>query len=223
MPVPENGDSLLPLAIAAAAGYVLGALPFGYMVARSKGVDIFTVGSRSPGATNVRRMLGTGPGNAVLFLDILKGAVAAGWPLLLAFMVTLSSTSPRILGYVGLAGALVGHSFSCFTRFRGGKGVATAAGGLIVLMPLVAASAAALWVVLFFASRYVSLASIIAAASLPAFAYLFRQGRLAMGVSGLIALFVVVRHRANIMRLFNGTEKRFERKKADPAAMGEKP
>lgn len=189
------------------------------MVARSRGVDIFSVGSRSPGATNVRRVLGTGPGNAVLFLDIVKGAVAAGWPLLFAWG-SMYSSSPRNLGYVGLAAALLGHSFSCFTRFRGGKGVATAAGGLVVLVPLVAGSAAALWVVLFFVSRYVSLASIIAAASLPAFAYLYKQGTVAMAVSALIAVFVVVRHRANIARLVTGTEKRFERKKADAAIAG---
>lgn len=217
MPVSANGDSLLPLVVAAFAGYLLGSLPFGYMVARAKGVDIFAVGSRSPGATNVRRVLGTGPGNAVLFLDILKGAVAAGWPLLAVWGAVNATNAPRIQGYVGLAGALVGHSFSCFTRFRGGKGVATAAGGLVVLMPLVAASSAALWVVLFFASRYVSLASILAAASLPLWAYLFRQGTIAMWVSGLIALFVIVRHRANIGRLLNGTEKRFDRKKAEAA------
>jgi acyl phosphate:glycerol-3-phosphate acyltransferase len=217
---PANGDSLLPLAIAAAAGYLLGALPFGFIVARSKGVDIFAVGSRSPGATNVRRVLGTGPGNAVLFLDILKGAVAAGWPLLIVWGALSDPAAPRMLGYVGLAAALVGHSFSCFTRFRGGKGVATAAGGLVVLMPLVAASAAGLWVILFFASRYVSLASILAAASLPAFALVYRQGTIAMWVSGLIALFVVVRHRANIARLLNGTEKRFERRVKGHAAEG---
>jgi glycerol-3-phosphate acyltransferase PlsY len=220
MASPANGDSLLALAIAAAAGYLLGALPFGYMVARSKGVDIFSVGSRSPGATNVRRVLGTGPGNAVLFLDILKGAVAAGWPLLIVWRALSEPASPKILGYVGLAGALLGHSFSCFTRFRGGKGVATAAGGLVVLMPLVAASAAGLWVILFFASRYVSLASIVAAASLPAFAIAYRQGTIAMWVSGLIALFVVVRHRANIRRLLNGTEKRFERRGRDRPSEG---
>jgi glycerol-3-phosphate acyltransferase PlsY len=223
MPGPPNGDSLLPLAIAAAAGYLLGSLPFGYMVARSKGVDIFSVGSRSPGATNVRRVLGTGPGNAVLMLDILKGAAAAGWPLLVVWGAVNAMAAPRILGYVGLGAALVGHSFSCFTRFRGGKGVATAAGGLVVLMPLVAASAAILWVILFFASRYVSLASIVAAASLPAFAYLFRQGRLAMGISALIALFVVVRHRANIARLLKGTEKRFERRKPDAPTQEDAP
>jgi acyl phosphate:glycerol-3-phosphate acyltransferase len=221
MPVLENGGSLIPLAIAAAAGYLLGSLPFGYLVARSRGVDIFSVGSRSPGATNVRRVLGAGAGNAVLFLDILKGAIAAGWPLLFV-LGSMTSSASWNLGYVGLAAALIGHSFSCFTRFRGGKGVATAAGGLVVLMPFVAASAAALWVVLFFAVRFVSLASIFSAASLPVFAYLYRQGTIAMWVSGLIALFVVVRHRANIARLLNGTEKKFERKKSEVAMAGGK-
>jgi glycerol-3-phosphate acyltransferase PlsY len=212
MPGPEQADSLVPLAIAAAAGYLLGSLPFGYLVARAKGVDIFTVGSRSPGATNVRRVLGAGPGNAVLALDMAKGAVAAGWPLLAVWGAVSALCAPRTLGYVGLAAALLGHSFSCFTRFKGGKGVATAAGGLVVLMPLVAASSLAVWAAVFAASRYVSLASIVAAASLPLLAYAFRQGRLAMAVSGAIALFVIVRHRANIGRLLAGTEKRFERR-----------
>jgi glycerol-3-phosphate acyltransferase PlsY len=205
---------LVPLAVAAAAGYLLGALPFGYLVARSRGVDIFSVGSGSSGATNVRRMLGTGAGNAVLLLDVLKGAAAAGWPLLVVWTALSAMADPRTLGYVGLAAALVGHSFSCFTRFRGGKGVATAAGGLVVLMPFVALSSAGVWVVLFFASRYVSLASIAAAASLPLWAFLYRQGTIAMWVSGLVALFVIVRHRANIGRLLGGTEKRFERRAA---------
>ncbi len=203
---------LVPLALAAAAGYLLGALPFGYLVARSRGVDIFSVGSRSPGATNVRRVLGTGPGNAVLLLDILKGAAAAGWPLLVVWTALSAMADRHTLGYVGLAAALVGHSFSCFTRFRGGKGVATAAGGLAVLMPCVALSSAGVWIAVFFASRYVSLASIAAAASLPLWSFLYKQGTIAMWVSGVVALFVIVRHRANIGRLLGGTEKRFERR-----------
>jgi glycerol-3-phosphate acyltransferase PlsY len=210
---PEQADTLVPLAIAAAAGYLLGSLPFGYLVARSRGIDIFSVGSRSPGATNVRRVMGPGPGNVVLALDVLKGAAAAGWPLIVMWGAVTSLSAARTLGYVGLAGALVGHSFSCFTRFRGGKGVATAAGGLAVLMPYVAGSAAAVWVLLFLASRYVSLASIAAAASLPVLAWAYRQGMVAIGVSGLVALFVIVRHRANIGRLIGGTEKRFERRR----------
>ena len=210
---PEQADTLVPLAIAAAAGYLLGSLPFGYLVARSRGIDIFSVGSRSPGATNVRRVMGPGPGNVVLALDVLKGAAAAGWPLIVMWGAVTSLSAARTLGYVGLAGALVGHSFSCFTRFRGGKGVATAAGGLAVLMPYVAGSAAAVWVLLFLASRYVSLASIAAAASLPVLAWAYRQGMVAIGVSGLVALFVIVRHRANIGRLIGGTEKHFERRR----------
>src|ERR1035438_10380245 len=164
MAIPADlGDML---AAAAVAGYLLGSLPFGFLVARSRGVDIFQVGSRSPGATNVRRVLGRGPGNAVFVLDLLKGAVAAGWPLAWAYLVLAhesgaghagvlaqdAASREHMLGYVGLASALAGHSFSCFTGFRGGKGVATAAGGLLVLMPLVAIGSAAVWLVVFLAA-----------------------------------------------------------------------
>ncbi len=210
---PATPELLVPLLIAAASGYVLGALPFGFLVARSHGVDIFEVGSKSPGATNVRRVLGAGPGNTVFVLDALKGAVAAGWPLLLAFYVyRLPEGRTQLLGYCGLASALVGHSFSCFTRFRGGKGVATAAGGLVVLLPLVTVIAALIWSSCFYLTRYVSLASILAALSLPVSTYLLGRGRLALGVTGVVAVFVAVRHRTNVQRLLNGTEKKFERK-----------
>jgi glycerol-3-phosphate acyltransferase PlsY len=213
----DAGDLLVPLAAAAVAGYVLGSLPFGYLVARSRGVDIFQVGSKSSGATNVRRVLGSGPGNAVLALDLLKGAVAAGWPLLVAWGVIRAFDVPAVLGYVGLGFALLGHSFSCFTKFRGGKGVATGAGGLAVLMPNVAFTSAAVWLVVYFAARYVSLASIAAALSLPLLALAFGRDALSLGVAGAVALFVIVRHRANVVRLLNGTEKRFERSKEKDA------
>jgi glycerol-3-phosphate acyltransferase PlsY len=219
MPGPADpSDLLLPLASAAVAGYLLGSLPFGYLVARSRGVDIFQVGSRSPGATNVRRVLGSGPGNAVFILDAMKGAVAAGWPLLVVWQAIRAMGVPSLPGYVGLAGALVGHSFSCFTRFRGGKGVATAAGGLLVLMPAVALLSAAVWLVAFLSTRYVSLASILAAVSLPIFTRLFSRESVSLVVSTSIALFVIIMHRANIRRLLSGTEKRFERRKAEPVA-----
>jgi glycerol-3-phosphate acyltransferase PlsY len=178
------------LLAAAAAGYLLGALPFGYLVARSKGVNIFEVGSKSPGATNVRRVLGSGPGNVVFVLDALKGSVAAGWPLLVIWQAVREPGFPGVLGYVGLAAALVGHSFSCFTRFRGGKGVATAAGGLLVLMPVVSLISAAVWVTVFYATRYVSLASILAAVALPILSYVFNRGTLSLWVTGLIGAFV---------------------------------
>jgi acyl phosphate:glycerol-3-phosphate acyltransferase len=200
----EHADMLGPLLLAALAGYLLGSLPTGYLVARSKGIDIFAAGSKSSGATNVRRVVGRGPGNLVFCLDVLKGAVAAGWPLFAGW---------GVLGYVGLGFALLGHSFSCFTRFRGGKGVATGAGGLVVLMPPVTLVAAAIWIAVFYASRFVSLASIAAATSLPIFAYVFHRGDVAVWVATAVAVFVILRHRANVGRLINGTEKRFERRK----------
>ncbi len=238
----DLGDMIVPLSGAAVCGYLLGSLPFGFLVARSRGVDIFEVGSRSPGATNVRRVLGRGPGNTVFVLDTLKGVLAAGLPLLsVLYILRANGPAPgapdtslyasiqaaarlsSLMGYVGLACALLGHSFSCFTRFRGGKGVATAAGGLLVLMPYVALISAAIWVAVFYATRYVSLASILAALTLPALALAFGRGRIALGVTVLVAAFVVVRHRANLRRLLNGTEKKFERRKPDEPPAGAAP
>lgn len=218
---------LLPHVLTAILGYLLGSLPFGYLVARSKGVNIFEVGSKNPGATNVRRVLGPGPGNLVFALDTLKGALAAGWALLSYSAANVSydldkfglSLSGGIegarwseLGVAGLVGALLGHSFSCFTKFRGGKGVATSVGGLIVLMPVVTVIAAAGWAAVFYTSRYVSLASIVAALVLVLAAFVLRLPGLLIGLAAAVAAFVIVRHRTNIVRLLNGTENRFVKK-----------
>jgi glycerol-3-phosphate acyltransferase PlsY len=230
---------LVPILIAAIVGYLLGSLPFGYLIARAKGVNIFEVGSKNPGATNVLRVLGKGPGYFAFFLDALKGAVATGWPLVYYrltymrdFRVLFSPKEledfshtvwPMMLPHfllvciAGLIAALIGHSFSCFLKFRGGKGVATAAGGFLVLLPIETLIAGAVWIIVFYASRYVSLASIIAAVALPV-ATIFltqslRSSPLLFGLSAIIALFVIIRHRANIVRLLNGTENKFVKKK----------
>lgn len=211
--------------IVLAAGYLLGALPFGYLVARAKGVNIFEVGSRNPGATNVRRVLGKGPGNLVFALDALKGAVASAWALLARTEAVFTCEMPEwgldfmvggegwtLLGVAGLVGAMLGHSFSCFTKFKGGKGVATGAGGIFVIIPVSALIAAAVWALVFFASRYVSLASMLAALSLPLTVWLRDRPPLVVVLTALIALFVIIRHRENIKRLLNGTEHRFVKK-----------
>lgn len=215
---------LTPLIIAALVGYLLGALPFGYLVARSKGVNIFEVGSKNPGATNVRRVLGSGPGNLVFFLDALKGAVATGWPRLVCSLegegCTCDVAAITAMAAAGLVGALLGHSFSCFTKFRGGKGVATATGGLLVLMPVAVLIGAAVWMATFFATRYVSLASILASMAVPIAAFFLHAPRLFLGLTVLIAVLVVVRHRANIQRLMNGTESKFVKKKENPTIHG---
>jgi len=207
---------------AAFIGYLLGALPFGYVVARAHGVDIFKEGSGNPGATNVKRVLGEKfgakgkrAGNLVFALDALKGALAAGWPL----FSPLAAADARLLGLVGVIAAVLGHSYSVFTKFKGGKGVATAAGGLVVLIPIACLVGAAVWVLTFATTRYVSLGSVLAAVAVPATSwYRWTQGDNPLAfsvVATALGLFVIVRHRGNIKRLLAGTEPRFAKKPAD--------
>lgn len=207
---------LVPLLIAAVVGYLLGSLPFGYLVARAKGVNIFEVGSKNPGATNVRRVLGHGPGNLVLLLDAAKGALAAGLFLIVHRLgpqyCPVDANGILILEITGLSAAILGHSFSCFTGFRGGKSVATAAGGFAVLFPLGMAIALGVFGVTLGVSRYVSLASMLAAASLPFAAFSFKQPSPVISISAVAATFVIYRHRANLARIRAGTESKIGQK-----------
>lgn len=200
--------------ITALAGYLLGSLPFGYLVAKAHGVDIFKAGSGNPGATNVKRVLGAKAGNTVLVLDMLKGAAATSWPLL----PFVDEERKIVLQLIGVVAAVIGHAFSIFTRFKGGKSVATAAGGLFVLIPLAGLIAAATWVVTFYASRYVSLASILAAVAIIAASWLMPYHVAVAVITTVLATFVIVRHHENIRRLLNGTENRFVKKSAAAAA-----
>ena len=213
---------VVPLLIAVVVGYLLGSLPFGYLVARAKGVNIFEVGSKNPGATNVRRVLGNGPGYLVVVLDVLKGAFATFAPWGFRLLVKSGASLPEpgglnaadygYLAIAGMVGAVLGHSFSCFTGFRGGKGVATGAGGFTVLFPLGAGIALVVFATTLAISRYVSLASMLAAASLPFAAFAFTRSPVLTIVSAAVATFVVVRHRANIARLLAGTESKIGQK-----------
>jgi acyl phosphate:glycerol-3-phosphate acyltransferase len=228
---------LLPILIAGFAAYLLGSLPFGVIVARANGVNIFEVGSKNPGATNVRRSVGKRAGAIVLVLDILKGAFATGLPLIVAWLIgpmdsaaggwTCPFTGTVLFGaddlvgmqIAGLVGSVVGHSFSCFTRFRGGKGVATGAGAFVVLVPLTGLIVALVWVVSFYSFRYVSLASILGAAAVPVAAWLTGEPLPIVVLGALVGGFVIFRHRENISRLMSGTESKFTRKPpAAPAA-----
>jgi glycerol-3-phosphate acyltransferase PlsY len=216
------GNLTAPLVAAAVAGYLLGSVPFGYIVSRMHGVDIFEQGSKSSGATNVRRVVGVHAGNKVFALDLFKGAVAAAWPLYFRYRALSQGASPdaldgavalgKLLGVVGLVAALIGHSYSVFIGFRGGKGVATATGGFLVLMPGALLVGAAVWAVTFFLTRYVSLASMLAVLALPVAAFLFGEARFLVIITWVVAAFVILRHRANIVRLIRGTENRFDRK-----------
>ena len=207
---------IVSLLLAAVVGYLLGALPFGYLVAKAKGVNIFEVGSKNPGATNVRRVLGHGPGNLVLLLDAAKGALAVGW------MILLSRNGGNIapddllpLEVTGLVAAMLGHSFSCFTKFKGGKSVATGAGAFLVLFPLGMGIGFVVFSLTLALSRYVSLASMLGAASLPFAAFAFKQPSPVISLAAMAAAFVIYRHRANLARIRAGTESKDGQKKTD--------
>lgn len=202
------------ITVTALAGYLLGSLPFGYLVAKAHGVDIFKAGSGNPGATNVKRVLGAKAGNTVLVLDLLKGAAATAWPLL----PFVDEERKIVLQLIGVVAAVIGHAFSVFTRFKGGKSVATAAGGLFVLIPFAGLIAAATWVVTFYAFRYVSLASILAAVAIIVASWLMPYHVAVAVIATVLATFVIVRHHENIRRLLNGTENRFAKKSATTAA-----
>ena len=194
--------------ITALVGYLFGAIPFAVIIAKSCGVDIFKAGSGNPGATNVKRSCGKFAGNLCFLLDALKGFLAASFPYWIKYF-GVSLNNPEILIYVGLASAIIGHSFSIFIKFKGGKGVAVTIGGLLFVMIIPILIGLALWVIVFYASRYVSLASIVMAVSLPVSSVFFYGNSIALYVAIAIAVIIVYRHRRNISRLLKGTENRF--------------
>lgn len=199
--------NLFEIIAALLAGYLLGSISFAVIVARRHGIDILKVGSGNPGATNVKRVVGKKAGNLVFALDFLKGLIAAGWPLL----PILGAESAVWAGMAGLVGAILGHSFSIFLRFKGGKGVAVTMGGLFALLPVVTLIGLLVWVVVFYTSRYVSLASLAFGVSLPLAALVTARAWPLMVLTVLVAVLIVYRHRGNIQRLRDGTESRFSK------------
>jgi glycerol-3-phosphate acyltransferase PlsY len=198
---------------AATEAYIVGSCPNGYLVAKSRGIDIRQHGSGNIGATNVLRVVGKRWGYLVFFLDSLKGFLAVGAAHYLAVLAK-GVSHLEFVGIVAGVACILGHTFPVWLKFRGGKGVATSAGVLLGLMPLAVLSVFIIWVVVFKMTRYVSVASLAAAASLPLFVavYLwlhFLEGSNLLGFSILITGVVIWRHRSNIARLFRGTEKRF--------------
>lgn len=186
-------------------GYFFGALPFAVWVGRMVGVDVTRQGSCNPGATNVLRLAGKKAGYTVFLLDALKGAIPVA-------SMMLWDKEQVLAPVMALLGAIVGHSFSCFLRFKGGKGVATTIGGLLILMPISLGVGACVWGLTFWATRYVSLASVLLAMSLPISAYGLKSPEPYFYLSVFLAAFVVFRHRKNLQRIFAGNESRFLKK-----------
>lgn len=199
------------LAICVILSYLLGSVPTGYLMAKAKGVDIRSVGSGNIGATNVFRILGKGPGIITLVIDCAKGvaAVVCVPPLVLRlFSVEPIDWLPPICAVA----AILGHNYTCWLNFKGGKGIATSAGAFLGLAPLALLICTAVWLATFGIGRYVSLASILAAVALPISIFFTNGNGLLFHISALLAALAIWKHRSNIQRLLNGTENRFARK-----------
>lgn len=209
--------------IAALQAYLLGSIPWGFLAGRMQGVDLRKEGSGSTGATNALRILGKKWGYTVFALDAFKGWLAV----MVAFFIALKFYgAPEAIvinaGVLGAIFAMVGHTYPVWLRFQGGKGIATAAGIMLALFPPpVFAFGLFVWLTLFYSTRYVSVASLGAAVALPTGAagmWALGQGDpLRTGIAGAMCLLAIWRHKTNIARLIEGTEKRFE-KKARPAS-----
>lgn len=195
------------------AAYLLGSIPTGFLVARAKGIDIRTVGSGNIGATNAFRVLGKPAGIMVLAADFLKGLVACGvlpWILFHTGPYQDTRVGPEIAA--GFC-AILGHNYTVWLGFKGGKGVATSAGVLAALVPWALLTVLGLWILLVAMTRYVSVASVLGSASLPFATWIFYRNWTLTIVTGAMGVLAIYKHRGNIQRLLNGTEPRFTRKK----------
>jgi glycerol-3-phosphate acyltransferase PlsY len=190
------------IVLAAAAAYVVGAIPVGYLVARMFGItDIRRHGSGNIGATNVLRTAGPVPAIATLLADVAKGYLAV------TTAGAIAGAEPRVLA-LGAVAAVAGNCWSVFLRFRGGKGVATGLGALLRLVPLATLAALPVFLVVVISTRFVSLASLCGAACVPFGALALGAPRAVVTGAFAVAGIVVLRHHENIARLRAGTEKR---------------
>ena len=197
-----------------ALAYILGSVPNALWIGKVfKGIDIREHGSRNTGSTNAARVLGAKLGILTLILDVSKGLVPTLMAILLKadFFENLTRISNLDYVLVGIC-AILGHVFSIFMNFKGGKAVATTLGVFLILVPKAILIAAIVFFVVFAVSRYVSLSSVLAAISLPIFIYFLYQQTIYVILGILIAILIAVKHRSNIERLKNGTESKFSLK-----------
>jgi glycerol-3-phosphate acyltransferase PlsY len=210
---------VLVFIVIAVAAYLLGSIPTGYLVARAKGIDIRAVGSGNIGATNVFRTLGKPLGILVLVVDGLKGFAACSW--LADFVVRPFAVAPdkiECLKIVAGICAVLGHNYTCWLKFKGGKGIATSAGVYFALAQKAAGIALGTWIIVFAVGRYVSVASIAAAVALPTAVWLTTDSLFLGIVTTALGLLAIFKHRDNVQRLLNGTEQRFGQKSATQEA-----
>ena len=191
---------MMKIALLIPFAFILGSIPFGIIIAKVMGIDLKKIGSGNIGATNVLRSLGKGPAALTLLGDILKGtaAVAIGRYL---------SVGSAYEGIIGLS-AILGHNFSLFLGFKGGKGVATSIGVLLIYSPQVAILTLIIWLMVVLMTRYSSLGAIVAFGLLPVNVFLVDYSEMKLIISALITLLILLRHIGNTERLIRGTERK---------------
>lgn len=199
------------------SAYLVGSLPFGFLVAKAKGKDIRQHGSGNIGATNVFRIIGKPFGIMVFILDFLKGLLPVLFSGGLYSIVAGEYPEGKLVEIIGALAAIAGHNYTCWLRFKGGKGIATSAGALVGLLPVATPIVIIIWVLVLALTRYVSVASISAAVALPVIVILRgvwggNTDYLLVGFACLVAVMAVWRHRSNIERLKAGTESKIGNK-----------
>lgn len=183
--------------------YFMGAIPSGVWLGKIlKNIDVRDYGSKNSGATNSYRILGAKLGATVLVMDVLKGFL----PLYIASKFGLEYNDLVLIGLV----AILAHTFSCFISFKGGKGVATSLGVFLFLIPMITLILLAIFILIVYFTRYISLGSITAAFLLPIFTFFSDKGSYLFTLSMIIGIFVIYRHKTNISRLLSGTENKFK-------------
>jgi glycerol-3-phosphate acyltransferase PlsY len=214
------------------SAYFLGSIPFGFLVAKAKGIDIRNVGSGNIGATNAMRALGKPAGILVLVLDALKGWLACylGQAIYAHFAhrfipfevssytdyPTESAVMLARFATVGGVCAVLGHNYTCWLKFKGGKGIATTAGVFIALAPSALLVGLIVFVVAVVLTRYISVGSIAAAIALPATVWIMTPHNIFLGVvTTALGVLAIYKHKSNIKRLMAGTENRFGKKAED--------
>jgi glycerol-3-phosphate acyltransferase PlsY len=220
----------LPHVIIAIAAYLLGSVPSGFLAGKARGVDVRALGSGNIGATNVIRFLGKPIGLCVLIVDALKGWLACTLlvELVLQLMPSwaispgeLQASGPfsfrQHLEILGGIFAVLGHNYTCWLGFKGGKGIATSAGVLLAWVPLGLLLSFVTWILTFAFTKYVSVASMVAALVLPFAVWLVRQDPVYVWLTAGLSALAIYKHKSNIQRLLNGTEHRFVSKKTTPA------
>jgi len=213
--------------IIAVAAYLLGSIPTGYLVARAKGIDIRKTGSGNIGATNAMRVLGKPAGIFVLLMDATKGYMACALipPLIYNWLFSDSyrfslnfqdAPANFQIGVCIIAGisAVLGHNYTCWLQFKGGKGIATTAGVFLALAPWAVLVALVVFILAVVLTKYVSAGSIAAAIALPATVWIMSPDNLELGiVSTALGVLAIYKHKSNIQRLMAGTENRLGKKK----------